>query len=282
MLTGGVSNAPEGSIESQNVNIYDSDNFKVYFDTVTDDTLSLQSQITDNYVENNTAIQDHIAIAPITVTMHGLCGEKVFTIDDAQSAEMDVVAQQQYYNSEKEAEIMKNRKLGELEVYFPKVSNSTALAQNIWSLIQATKQKALEVADKIHDRFNPQTGIDYQFTQYNGLSSNIANSKIREKAYYLRTALQNRKAFIVNTPFGVFNNMYIQSVTLHQGNENYIAELDVTLKQIRFSEVETTAADQAVLSKYNAMQQADLQNNGKAKGLKSELARITDGEKGFF
>ena len=51
-LTGGVSNTPEGSIQEQTPSKYESENIRIFFDTVTDDSLNFQSQITDNYVEN--------------------------------------------------------------------------------------------------------------------------------------------------------------------------------------------------------------------------------------
>lgn len=50
----------------------------LYFDTIEEHTLNIQNQITDNYIENNTSIQDHIAHAPITISMRGLIGEVVY------------------------------------------------------------------------------------------------------------------------------------------------------------------------------------------------------------
>lgn len=276
-LTGGVSNAPEGSIQEQTPSKYESENIRIFFDTVTDDTLNFQSQITDNYVENNTAVQDNIALAPITITMNGLCGEKVYTLSDALKAEEDVIKQYNETNRKRELEL-RNQKLGAIEAYLPKFSNSTAKAQNLYHFAKAAVKKALTVIGTYKSSYQ----INSQFTQYSGLSSNIKDSKIRECATYLKDAWQSRKAFIARTPFGVFNNMYIQSVTFQQGNENYKADLSITLKQIRFSDVTTTAADQKVLSQYNQLAQAEQQNNGKAKGLKSEAAKIYDGEKGFI
>lgn len=270
-LQGNITNDPQGSMEEQDAlkNRYTSDNIKLFFDTVTDDSVSFQSQITDNYVENNTAIQDHIAISPITVTLHGLCGEKVYTVEEAYNADYEMLVQQEAANELKEAEILRNRKLYELEVYVPQFSNATALAKNILDLGRATALKAMTVAGKIYDRFNP--SIDQQFTAYAGLDSNLRNAKIRTMSNYLKDAWQSRKAYVVNTPFGIYDNMYIQSVTLHQGNENYICELDVTLKQLRFSDVTYTEADKEVLAKYNQLARAQEQNGGQAKGVNSVL-----------
>lgn len=267
-LQGNITNDPQGSMEEQDAlkNRYTSDNIKLFFDTVTDDSVSFQSQITDNYVENNTAIQDHIAISPITVTLHGLCGEKVYTVEDAKREEEKVIAQYNSTNRARELEI-RGQKLGAIEAYIPQFSNATALAHNVFEFAKATVQKALTVVGTYKSSFK----IDSDFTSYAGLDSNKRNTKIRDMATYLKDAWQSRKAYVVNTPFGIYDNMYIQSVALHQGNENYICELDVTLKQLRFSDVETTEADKSVLSKYNSLQQAQEQNGGQAKGVNSIL-----------
>ena len=45
------------------------------FDIVGDESISLESDITDNFVENNMAIQDQIALRPEIVTVHGLVAE---------------------------------------------------------------------------------------------------------------------------------------------------------------------------------------------------------------
>ena len=45
------------------------------FDVKGRDELTLASNITDHYVENNSAIQDHIALKPITIRLNGFVGE---------------------------------------------------------------------------------------------------------------------------------------------------------------------------------------------------------------
>src|SRR5271170_7629799 len=38
-------------------------------------TVALESDITDHYIEDNTAIQDQIALKPVMITTHGFIGE---------------------------------------------------------------------------------------------------------------------------------------------------------------------------------------------------------------
>ena len=55
-----------------------------YFDIIKGHTISINNQITDYYLENNTAVQDHIAHAPIVITLSGISGEVVYTSAQAE------------------------------------------------------------------------------------------------------------------------------------------------------------------------------------------------------
>lgn len=245
----------------------------LFFQTVTDDTVNFQSQITDNWVENNTAIQDHIAISPVTITMRGLVGELVYTSDDAIRDYESALARANAINS-KDATLLQfgqyytqtdiDGKLTAVSAYFPEVSNITQMAQNMWDLHEASRQKAERISKILTGQAS--NNLATKMNAYSGLYSNARQSKLKEVAESLKDYWLNRKAFIVNTPFGDFDNMYIQAVTLHQGNENFIGEINITLKQIRFAQTITTKADKEVLAKYNAYAQAQEQNYGKAQG----------------
>ena len=76
---------------------------------------------------------------------------------------------------------------------------------------------------------------------------------------------------IVDTPYSSFGDMAIQSITLRQGNQNYITDIELTLKQINYAEVKTTKADSAVLAKYNEVARAEVENCGKAQGTNDSI-----------
>lgn len=242
----------------------------LFFKTVTDDSVSFQSQITDNWVENNTAIQDHIAISPVTITMKGLIGECYYTSEQAIKDYESALAQANYENS-KDAilinfgdfyKLRDDGKLTSISAYFPEVSNITQAAQNMWDRHEVAYKKARKISNILTGQAN--NNLSSKMNAYSGLNSNLKESELKKIAESLKDYWINRKAFIANTPFGDFDNMYIQSVTLHQGNENFIGDIDITLKQIRFVETLTTNADKDVLAKYNAYAQAEIENNGKA------------------
>lgn len=252
----------------------------LFFKTVTDDTISFQSNITDNWVENNTAIQDHITISPVTITMRGLIGELFYTSEQAQRDYERALAQANYENSKGVVladfgdfyKLRDDGKLSAISAYFPEVSNVTQMAQNMWDRHEASQRKAKKISNILTGQAN--NSLTVKMEDYSGLTSNVRTQKLKEVGESLKDYWINRKAFIANTPFGDFDNMYIQSVTLHQGNENFIGEIDITLKQLRFAETLTTEADKDVLAKYNAYAQAKEQDNGKAGGENTMLADL--------
>lgn len=251
----------------------------LFFQTVTDDTITFQSQITDNWVENNTAIQDHIAISPVTITMRGFIGELFYTSEQAQKEYESELAQANAINSKDTillgfgqyyTQTDLDGKLTAISAYFPEVSNITQKAQNMWDLHEASKRKAERISKVLTGKAN--NTLAAQMNSYSGLSSNLQKSKLKEITESLKDYWINRKSFIANTPFGDFDNMYIQSVSLHQGNENFIGEIEITLKQLKFAQTLTTKADEEVLAKYNAYAQAQEENYGNTQGTNKSLA----------
>ena len=258
----------------------------LFFQTVIDDTVNFQSQITDNWVENNTAIHDHIALSPVIITMRGLVGELVYTSEQAQLDYEKALATANLINSRDNVLVQFGNlnfndidgKLTAVSAYFPEVSNVTQMAQNMWDLHEASKRKAERISKILTGQAS--NNLAAKMNVYSGLSSNAKQSKLKEVAESLKDYWLNRKAFIANTPFGDFDNMYIQSVSLHQGNENFIGEIDITLKQLKFAQTLTTKADKEVLAKYNAYAQAEEMNYGKTQG-ETSLLRNTFDKAGF-
>lgn len=243
----------------------------LFFDVISDDTVSCSSNITDNWVENNTAIHDHIALSPITISMRGLCGELVYEAKQADLDYQSELSQAEYRNS-MPLEIANFGEFGSLEdidgklsgigALYPSVSNITQLAQNTWDLHQLSTKKIAKISNALTNKMT--RTLSSQMNSYSGLNTNITQKKLKEIGEGLKQAWLDRKAFIVNTPFGDFSNMYIQSITLHQGDTLYAGDIDITLKQLRFAETITTKADAKVLARLNGMAQAGEENYGLA------------------
>lgn len=274
---------PQGELIEENSKPFQL--IKYFFDVVNDDTVTYNAQITDNWIESNSAIQDHIALQPITITMRGLCGELVY---DAKQAELDYkteLAQAKERNSQfailwkygdfKGIEDV-DGKLVAIGRIAPPLSNITEMAQNNWELLNIQNQKASKIVDAFKNRNNKT--MAQQMNNYNGLSTNARQSRLKQVGDEFKKAILGRKSFTVNTPFGTFENMYLQTVTLHQGEEDYIGDIDITLKQIRFAQTQTTKADEKTLSELNSLAQAqsEAQNNGNTQGVDKDTSAIKD------
>ena len=237
-----------------------------YFDIIEDHSISVQNQITDNYVENNTAIQDQISQSPITVTLRGLKGEKVFTPSEKSYEELLQKAREKTSFSTFD-------KLYTLEQLLPEVSNLEQLAWNAYDLVTANVNKYKGIYNVFVNNFNSNSPIN----SFNGTASATEyETKIQAAFRKLLVLRNNNSALIVETPFKTFQDMYIESLSFHQGNENYICDIEITLKQINFATVSTTAADEKVMAQYNAWARAKEENNGTAQGRTSNNSILYD------
>lgn len=217
----------------------------LYFDTIEEHTLSIQNQITDNYIENNTSIQDHIAHSPITISMRGLIGEIVYK--PPMKAINEIIGKIntpfiQNYG------ITISNKLSPIAALLPPVSNVTQVARNAVQYVEASYRRY----EKIIKSFG---------------QGGYRQTRLEEVYDKLKIMRDYNDLLIVETPYQVFDNMVIQSLTLRQGNVNYASDIEITLKQINYASTYTTEPNLEVMAMYNAVQRTDPANHGKAQGV---------------
>lgn len=268
-LTGGV------SVEAQTA-----ESFTSVFETWSSDqiinehSVTISNQITDNWVENNTSIQDHIAQSPVEITVKGIVGEKVYTNSQMQK-DRDELLKAAITQDNKTEIRFKKWKLDGLSVLAPEVDNITLAAQMV---VDKVKQAA-STFDSITSYFKKSGS--------NSVNSYLGNkqqteSKIQDIFHRFLVCRANNTPFIVTTPFKAFQDMYIQSMTFIQGNENFAADIFVTFKQIRFANTQTTGVDEKRWNYYNETSRAAEENAGNTQGKnKSIAAHIYDGDAGW-
>lgn len=225
------------------------DNINYWFQIVEDDSLTLQSQITDNYIENNTAIQDHIAQSPITITLSGYIGETVYKpplnfLNDISTS---------INGAGSPGALALTDKLGPLTALLPSVSNITQAARN-----------AVQSAEKSDKRY---ANILNQFKQ-------PSQTVQQYRANNLKELWQARKMVVVITPWGKYEDMQIMSITFQQGNTKSLTNLSVTLKQINYASTQTTQPNKKVMEMYNALQRTDEANHGKTQGRNVSFGKL--------
>ena len=227
----------------------------VYFDVVEEHSISLQSQITDNWLENNQAVNDYIANQPIVVSLRGLSGELVYEPSTSSGILNEI------------SNGLKNRlgtsmvnKLSVIPALYPPVSNITRLAQNAVVAVESS--------------FNRYKKIINRFT-----STTTQQQRLRKIYQDFSTLRENKTPLMVQTPFSTFDNMYIQSLTLRQTNQLYIADIELSLKQLNFTDSEYTKPTEDTRSKCNFLQRDTVEDHGKTQGQDVQLGGV-DGDDG--
>lgn len=220
-----------------------------YFDVLMEHSISVQNQITDNYIENNTAIQDHIAQSPITVSVRGLIGELVYKPPTLSSTLKNMGLDKLSKSTSDMAKTLQPvaNKLSIIPALLPPVDNITQRAKNAVQYVEASVDRYVKIAKNFFSETDKITQLE----------------KIYSKFMVFRA---NNTELTVVTPFKTFGNMYIQSITFTQGNENFTADIQLTLKQINYAETQTTKPDTKVMAIYNAIPRTTEANHGKAQG----------------
>lgn len=178
--------------------------------------INMESDITDHYTDINSAVQDHIARKPITITVNGYQGEYYYTVHP--------------------------------------IENMISKIAPVFTLVEVFKPKISEVTKRIKDRKNEISStainedgtftgtyqnriIDKEFNAIDLLKlfQNMYKFKSAQtRAFFFFEALwRSEILFSVETRWKRYDNMVIQKV-IPLGNENAdMTEFSVTFKQIQ-------------------------------------------------
>lgn len=193
--------------------------FKFHIDQ--SEQVNMESDITDHYVDTNSAVQDHIARRPITITLNGYQGEYYYSVHPVQ----DMVS-----------------KIGSIltlvENFKPKLdafTNQIKIRQTQRSLIALNNGNTTE-AEKYGELAGKQ---EINLKQYNAIDlfklfQNIYKlTSAQTRAFYYFEALwKSEILFTVETRWKRFDNMVIQKVTPLGDNNADITDFSITFKQI--------------------------------------------------
>jgi hypothetical protein len=202
------------------------------------------AEITDHFVEDNSTIQDHIAIKPNKITLRGFVGELVEERADPKSKVVELT-----------------QKLTVINSYIPVV---TGAARQINSLITSNKASTVDAIDETIG-----TGVDL-FQAYKAL--NPPDGK-QAKAYNFFRALFDAKQLVaVDTPFGFFSDMAIENIVSIQGDNAYITDFAVTLKEFRTAETKLVDFDEKKRQGRASNQIATKKDQGTANGKEEDAS----------
>ena len=218
------------------------------FDITNKDDISLTSEITDHFIEDNTVINDHIALRPEIITVEGLVGELKLDIPPLLRALSDL-----------------NDKLTGFSGFLPELTAQTNEIYNQAEQILRTKEQAEQTIENLHNTFR---GLDV-----------APKETLQSKAFsYFYSLWQSRRIFTVETPWNTFTNMAILNMKVKQEDTKYISNFSMTFKKIRFAKAIKIENSQGRHSE----QISDVQNKGRVKGEEVDQSLLLTIYKKFF
>lgn len=178
------------------------------FDTRGDEEITLESDITDNWVEDNSTMQDHIGLKPMTITLSGYVGELT--------------------NSPQNAPEQVNKPIT------PITQTTAFLAPKLTTQAQYILNRVTEVYD-IYQKANQETG---RFEDKMGGIQVPAEASRQQQAFgKFYEMWETRQLSTIYTPFGAYNSMAIMSINATQSEDSaYIMQFSVTFKQVRIAD----------------------------------------------
>jgi len=200
---------------------------------------TLQTDITDHFVEDNTAIQDQMALRPIEISTHGFIGE----LNDIPVLPQLAIA--------KAVASSLNSAVG---AFVPGLSTTALITYNqaaqAAAIASTVYQQALSAMASINGS---------QQTDINGIIFQSPALQNLQQQFYQRflTYYVNRTLFTVQTPWAVYQNMAIKSLrAIQDDSTRMVTDFEVTFKQMRFASTRTSGTSSSILQGRASAQQA--------------------------
>ena len=224
------------------------------FDVDGETSINAVSEITDHFVEDNSAVQDHIATRPLTVTLGGFVGE----LSDVVGGDLQDVQQKAV------------QKLTVVSAYLPVLSTSAAFVKDV-----ITDSKSITTDQAINN-------VNNIYATVKNLNPSATK---QQKAYTYFKALRDQKILVsLQTPFEYLPNMAIETLIATQGEDtNTVSTFSITLKQIRTVSTKFVSFNPSNFQTKSGEQTAPEVDKGKAQGkTTSALVDIIDSVGGIF
>lgn len=188
-----------------------------------ENSVSLQSDITDHYVEDNTAIQDQIALMPEIVSTEGFIGELNDVVPKALKTFKSVAD-----------------KLTALTAYTPQLTSAAQLAYAEAFFIYQTQKAVRDAAVSAWSTISGANGGQAVIGPAGLVPASGTQNKQQTMFQQFYGYWRNRTLFTVQTPWAVFQNMAIKEVLPVQSAETrQITSFKVTFKMIRTASTQT-------------------------------------------
>lgn len=168
-----------------------------------ENTATLETDITDHFIEDNTAVQDQMTLKPEIITTNGFVAE-LNNVAPASLAVLKAISS----------------KLGVISAYTPALSATALLAYDEAFFLYQT---ASDAANTVVSAISSLTG---------GVSQNKQQTAFNTFYGYWAA----RYLFTIQTPWAIFPNMAIKTIQAVQSEETrMITDFKITFKRMRFA-----------------------------------------------
>lgn len=219
------------------------------FDYEGDDQISLESDITDHFAENNSSVQDHIALKPYRIVLRGFVSELFLpgtntglfgALTTLQSKMGTVNAYLGRYTPQA------------LQTLQGSLSKAASTVQNYANTAAQYLNQAKNLAS-----FFPVGGK--VTINENGVVTTTGILTRQQSAFVALASLRDtRQIFNVLTPWTLIEGMAIESLVFIQSKESKSkSDIAVTMKQMRFVDIQSSPNVMA-----NTLGRANFQNQG--------------------
>lgn len=216
-------------------------------------SIKLSSDITDHFIEDNTALQDQIALRPIKISTKGFIGE----LNNVPPPSLALL--QQATNT-----------LTTIGSYVPGLSVSAQLAYDnafaAYQLAQSVSNAAVAAISSIGGGSGESV-----IGSNNGTITRAVNQNKQQVLFQqLYGYWQSRTLFTIQTPWAIFQNMALEEVTPVQSAEDRMStEFSISFKMINTATTALLNSGGLQGQGRNATQSASLQSNGTGPGTSS-------------
>lgn len=222
------------------------------FGICTQNNLSLKSDITNHYTEENYWINDHWAINPPQYTLSGLIGELIYTVPEGWAQKIE--------------SLYGPTGLGLLSVLSPTLGSYTSGVLNITRKVQSVVNKYINIAkqsaNKIKDFVLKKAGITV-----------VKKTNQRRVLDELENLMNNRVLVNVVTPYGTYNRLAIVAINIRQNeNTRFISDVEITFQKWRsVDELYADVNSEKMLADVAAAQKAPEKQKGLIGTVKSNI-----------
>lgn len=210
------------------------------FDIPDTESITLSSDITDHYTEDNSFKNDHIVRKPIILNLTGFIGELVYRPPTGIQGTIQAIL----------------NRLATVDAYTGgKTPGAVQKSQEVLNQAQSAVSAVNQTLDTIQNVVGFFDGEGPEETK-------------QQKAYQQLKALWlSDEFFTVQTPWEYINNAAIQTITFSQSGESQsITDISVTMKEMRVSEVKTVDYNEDLFAVREQIQSGEEEDQGIIKG----------------